>query len=940
MRSRHPSRSFTVYSTYTAQRDQATQGEARDTLSSPEWSKLLADALKEHDDDEIAGCCDDIDTLLTFAGLFSAAVTAFNVETYKMLQQDSGTLSTDILLHISQQLASTPSGPVDNPTVGAYAVPLFQPSGSAVRINVLWFASLVFSLIAASLSILVRQWLKHYLSGKYSNPEELEGLKRWRVFDMVALLPVLLHIALILFFIGLGEFLLALDTVVGILVTSLIASWLVLYAMGTITPALLPGCPYITPLTSHGIHSIRRRMWQLWSRFHQNFTGKPRKLSKYYNFPGDEMGVRRDTTKDLPALVTLDSLFMDDAFVDEVIRFCLRRLNGPETFSFLQHFLRHRRALVFPTDSDLSSDPSPRVDFTRISTRALVATADILYYKLQQALGTSTSAEEVLKPWALGSMEYIFAALHHCSRNSRDPGPSTAANTAQLLRGLSACGRPALQKMLLFFSRYHTIMEHWRLDDISTELIRDILESAKELIETDDSTPLDLCSTLLMFVDKWTRVNEDRSLSHILNEQPFSLLPITLSSIAVALEQGTDRRLPYYHGAEARNKARNSHQMLQILTLNSASPICQKLQDVLGRISGIHAAIPQATLYSSTMGESLEPGLPVAHADTILGGPYFMSPLAMDTTPLQDIAPQSPDIVVVDHVDFTPPWVSPSLSHQRRMALRPIPVQQTSFSPSGGTTNSFPSIHVPSMVATGPTIPSTTHPSFPPGFMPIKMLQSTIDHNSVVPPSGGTTVPLPAIPLPPEVEPAISSPDTLSQMTTSTMSERLTPTPFERPVEHSRCTWLVPAQGFRVLDYLNFESCEFGDCPQELSGLDVSGDDWKVFSEHIQREWMEGDRTRLDVVNSDAIQEWNDQFFSKRGVRLAVRLGPNIGSTPSSSALALPVISTPPLDERVVEDGHSMEICVEPPETEPFEVLLMPLEVPYGQDGDICVDSA
>ena len=63
MRHLNPSRNVTIYSAYNPQQGQRSQGEPHDTL--PEWTKL-SDALEEHDDKEILGYCDDINTLLTF----------------------------------------------------------------------------------------------------------------------------------------------------------------------------------------------------------------------------------------------------------------------------------------------------------------------------------------------------------------------------------------------------------------------------------------------------------------------------------------------------------------------------------------------------------------------------------------------------------------------------------------------------------------------------------------------------------------------------------------------------------------------------------------------------------------------------------------------------------------------------------------------------------
>jgi hypothetical protein len=76
-----------------------------------------------------------LDIRLIFSGIFSAILTPFIVESYKMLQR------TD------------PFEPLP---------PLFGPNGYKVRVNVMWFSSLIFSLVAAMLSILCKQWLDGY----------------------------------------------------------------------------------------------------------------------------------------------------------------------------------------------------------------------------------------------------------------------------------------------------------------------------------------------------------------------------------------------------------------------------------------------------------------------------------------------------------------------------------------------------------------------------------------------------------------------------------------------------------------------------------------------------------------------------------------------------------------------------------------------------------
>ncbi|KAF8878878.1 hypothetical protein BD779DRAFT_1676698 [Infundibulicybe gibba] len=53
--------------------------------------KECKDRVDQFDQDFCAGWNSEIDSLLTFAGLFSAVVTAFTIESYKWLQPDSQT---------------------------------------------------------------------------------------------------------------------------------------------------------------------------------------------------------------------------------------------------------------------------------------------------------------------------------------------------------------------------------------------------------------------------------------------------------------------------------------------------------------------------------------------------------------------------------------------------------------------------------------------------------------------------------------------------------------------------------------------------------------------------------------------------------------------------------------------------------------------------------
>ena len=98
-----------------------------------------------------------------------------------------------------------------HPASPLHTAPPPPPEQWQVTLNILWFCSLIFSLFAASVAIMVKQWLNEYsmgLSGKSRQIARLRqlrlnGLRRWHVKEIVVILPMLLQVASALFFAGL-----------------------------------------------------------------------------------------------------------------------------------------------------------------------------------------------------------------------------------------------------------------------------------------------------------------------------------------------------------------------------------------------------------------------------------------------------------------------------------------------------------------------------------------------------------------------------------------------------------------------------------------------------------------------------------------------------------------------------------------------------------------
>ncbi|THH00790.1 hypothetical protein EW026_g1796 [Hermanssonia centrifuga] len=221
----------------------------------PDGWKVLLGAMEQSDQKTLDRWKAEMDNLLIFAGLLSAVVTAFTVESYQWLRDDPAATSVILLAQISDKMTSfsvaagfiNSTEPNPRPIdTSSFAVP------DAVRINMLWVLSLTFSLIAAFLALAVQQWLRHI-----PLPEDMtirqstrlrqfrqEGLGHWRVPMIVSFLPILVQVAVILFLIGLLYLLRPLNHDIGLAFTVVAGSLLGSFAITAFLPFYYRDCPY------------------------------------------------------------------------------------------------------------------------------------------------------------------------------------------------------------------------------------------------------------------------------------------------------------------------------------------------------------------------------------------------------------------------------------------------------------------------------------------------------------------------------------------------------------------------------------------------------------------------------------------------------------------------------------------------------------------------
>ncbi len=246
--------------------------------------RTYEDESRIHDTNLVEESRDNVDVLLVFvcpyshlstsplnmskAGLFSAVVTTFVVQTSQSLQPDYAAISASLLYESvlvqhaianGSSVSSIALSPL-NPTIA------FVPATTDVWVNGLWFTSLFLSLTTALVAVLVKQWLHHYVALPSGTPRDRSltrqfryaGFQKWHVQVIVGLLPALMHLALAIFLVGLVIFLQPLRQALSWVICAGTVLVYTAYVVATILPIIFPQCPYRTPLCDFVYISLRR----------------------------------------------------------------------------------------------------------------------------------------------------------------------------------------------------------------------------------------------------------------------------------------------------------------------------------------------------------------------------------------------------------------------------------------------------------------------------------------------------------------------------------------------------------------------------------------------------------------------------------------------------------------------------------------------------------
>ena len=218
-------------------------------------------------------------------GLFAAFLSAFLVFLIPQLQPNSTDVTMDVLIHISQQLS--------NSTTPAFVPAAFQVSPTAAAVNTLFFLSLALVLIDAFLAMLVKGWLQGFDRGwrKYTvahlraqeRDRRLQELERWKLHELVALLPILIQVSLLLFCIGLIVLIFPLHMPSAILSILAFAAVVGFYGFTTYVSIVNNYAPFSSPvsrLLTHGLASLKT-----WPLFIARNTRHIASAIRFHNHP-------------------------------------------------------------------------------------------------------------------------------------------------------------------------------------------------------------------------------------------------------------------------------------------------------------------------------------------------------------------------------------------------------------------------------------------------------------------------------------------------------------------------------------------------------------------------------------------------------------------------------------------------------------------------------
>ncbi|KAI0272294.1 hypothetical protein BC834DRAFT_789218, partial [Gloeopeniophorella convolvens] len=220
------------------------------------WSVYVNECQKQ-DKALVESWKGDMDGILIFAGLFSAVITAFLIESLQLLQLDTGNATVLLLQRISLQLDASNGSHVTIPPIPSVHNP--PATGASLRVNALWCLSLLLSLLCALCATLIQQWARHYIQAveRRSAPHQrariraflFRGIEKSGVFLVVDAVPAVLHVSVFLFMAGMYDYIATSNKTVAYLTVSVLCLYGALYIVLSWLPIRSYHSPFRTPFS-------------------------------------------------------------------------------------------------------------------------------------------------------------------------------------------------------------------------------------------------------------------------------------------------------------------------------------------------------------------------------------------------------------------------------------------------------------------------------------------------------------------------------------------------------------------------------------------------------------------------------------------------------------------------------------------------------------------
>ena len=328
--------------------------------------------------------------------MFSAVLSALLVQSYLGLQPDRATETVTLLQQIASQNYTVNSGHLNVTSPPPASSPFVAPAW-APRVNGLWFASLIVSLAASSLGMLVKSWLREYLAGDWASPQmqlrarqyRQPALASWKVFEIAAALPLLIQVSLGLFFAGLCLFTKSVDERMFWTSVPLVGAWALFFLVTTFAPLVSPRCPYkiflIRRLLTHTRNLSLAGVAFAFAKLppvlplHSHISSKLLAKLEHEQAESSASGVEKEeenvvfsARNDKSILLEIDETMMDDGELGTICEaYRSSRPNPEEVITFILELI-HRR-LDLQGEEMPTSPLSSVLDLSRLSLGAYQA---------------------------------------------------------------------------------------------------------------------------------------------------------------------------------------------------------------------------------------------------------------------------------------------------------------------------------------------------------------------------------------------------------------------------------------------------------------------------------------------------------------------------------------------------------------------------------------